>query len=254
MNNVIEMVPSIALDEAQREEVLACGRRIRTEKIALRKSSMAIGRDGAFIENLADRGSWEVFGCRNQHEFRIAEGIGRSNWYRVIGIGLKFLEVDRESYIAMSLENAERLAAEPPEVRHDKDNLQKAAEMTAEAFDDYMTTLGAHREGRPKREQWVQVKWRMRAEQRKVIQSALETWKQEHGIEDDAFALETLVMEYSDRPTLTGFILESIPRLTGTVRETNDIETLKASLVEYVQEMANIVRVCCGEVEEEEIA
>lgn len=251
MSNVIEMVPAQTLDESMRTAVLECSTRIRANKIMLRKAAMAIGYDGALIDKLADRGSWQFLGYRHQHEFRISEGIGRSNWYRVVGVAKLFLEVERDVYIAMSMENAERLSVESPDVRLDPENLRRAAEMTAREFDNLMTTEGAHREGRPKSERWVEVKWRMRDAQRKVIEAALKAWKEEHGIEDDAFALETLVMEYSDRPTLTGFILESIPRLTDTVRDATEINSLKQAVTEYLQEMAEIVHICCGETEEE---
>ena len=128
MSTVVEMIPTIALDEQQQQEVLECSRRIRVEKIALRKASMAIGRDGAFIENLADRGSWTLLGYRDQHDFRTAEGIGRSNWYRVVAVAKQFLVVDREVYMAMTMENAERLSIEPDEIRLNPDNLQRAAD------------------------------------------------------------------------------------------------------------------------------
>lgn len=250
MSNVIEMSPTIGLDEQQRQEVLECGKRIRTEKIALRKSSMSIGRDGAFIENLADRGSWQVLGCKNQHEYRIAEGIGRSNWYRVVAVAKKFLDVDRDVYMAMSMENAERLSVEPDDVRLDQGNLQAAASMTAEEFDDHLTTTTAHNEGKPKQEKWVQIHIHLREEQRKVIQEALQNWKGQHGIQDDAYAWELLCIEYADRPTLAGFILDSIPRLTGAVHDAADVDALKVSILEYLHEMAEIVHVCCGETEE----
>ena len=258
MNNVIEMVPAILLDEMQKEEVLASSRRIRTDNVALRKASMAIGRDGAFIESLADKGSWQVLGYRHQHEFRIAEGLGRSNWYRVVAIASQFLEVDRDTYMAMSLENAERLSIEPRSVRLDPENLQRAATMTAKEFSDLMTTEGAHRDGKPKHEKWVEIKWKMRAAQREAIERDLAAWAMEHGIEYNSesgyYALELMLAEYRERPTLAGFILESIPRLTSTIRSTTDIGELKSQLADYLEEMSNIVKVCCGEVQEEESA
>jgi hypothetical protein len=254
MANVIEMVPAQTLDENMKAAVLECTTRIRANKIMLRKAAMAIGYDGAVIESLAERGSWQFLGYHDQHDFRVSEGIGRSNWYRVVGVARLFLEVDRDVYIAMSMENAERLSVESPEIRLDPENLRRAAEMTAREFDDLMTTEGAHREGRPKSERWVEMKWRMQIRQREVIEAALKTWKEEHGLDDDAFALEMLVMEYADRPTLVSFILESIPRLTGAIRETTEIETLKEELTAYLQEMSDIVRVCCGETQEEESA
>ena len=251
MSNVVEIVPQITLDEQERAEIIACDIRIQTNTVPLRKAAMEIGRDGAYIESRAEKGSWQLLGFKHQHEYRIAKGIGKSNWYRVVAVARAFLAIDRETYVSMSMENAERLSVESEDIRLNPDNIQKAADLSAEEFDDFITTVGAHKDGKPKRERWVQMHIRLRDQQRKVIQSALNTWKEEHGIQDDAFALETLVMEYSERPTLTGFILESIPRLTETLRQTEEIDALKQAISVHLQEMANIVHVCCGEIEEE---
>ena len=254
MNNILEMVPEVALNEKQMAAVLACGKRIQKDKIALRKASMSIGYDGAYIESLAEFGSWRLLGYEHQHAFRIGEGLGRSNWYRVLSVAKKFLEIDRDAYVQMSRENAERLSLEPPKVRFDPDNLKRAAEMTARDFADLMTVDGAHREGKPKEEKWVEVKWRMRTEQRKVIEAALEGWKSEHGIEDDVFALEMLVAEYADRPTLIGFLLQSQVDLAEQVKEASDLEQLRLDVASYVTKIGRHIALCCGEIEEEEVA
>jgi hypothetical protein len=254
MSNIIEMVPAHALDESLQAVVLGCAGRIRNNKVTLRKAAMAIGYDGAVIDSLAERGSWTFLGFHNQHDFRIAEGIGRSNWYRVVGVASKFLTIDREVYVAMSMENAERLSIEPPEIRLDPTVLQLAAEMTAEKFDDEMTTRGAHRDGRPKREHWVQVKWLMRVEQRKVIELALASWKEEHGIEDDVFALETMLAEIHSRPTLVGFLLQSRSDLVEQIKTSDDLAQLKLYVANYVIGIQKQIDLCCGETEEERSA
>ena len=260
MSNVVEMKSvqsldiAVNLDEDLKAEILECKKRIEHDKVPLRKLAMCIGRDGAFIESLAERGSWQFLGYKDQHDFRIAQGICRSNWYRHVGVASHFLKVDRPYYLAMTMENAERLAVEPEEVRFDPDKLAKAATMTARTFDDLLTQEGAHREGKPRHERWVQVRYRMKEEQRRVIENALTAWKEEHGIADDAYALELLAVEYMDRPTLVGFLLRSRQELTEKIRSVEDVAQLKLLLADYLIEMGGVLESCCGAVEEEEIA
>lgn len=251
MSNLIEMPVIQSLDPELRNQVVARYNRLRQRATSLRKLTMEVGWDAAFIER---NNGWEVLGFKHQHDCRITLGLGRSNWYRVIAVAQKFVELDEEKFFAMSMENAERLGMEPVEVRYDPENVLAAATMTASKFNDKLTIAGAHREGKPVNEHWVEIKWRIREEQRAMIEQGLEEWQREHGIEDQGYALELLIAEYRDRPTLVGFILESIPRLTDAINCTDEIGKLKGDLAEYLQEMAGVVRLCCGETEEEKSA
>jgi hypothetical protein len=188
-----------------------------------------------------------VLGFANQHEFRIAKGFSRSNWYRLIAIGLKFQKLDRDSYLAMSTENAERLGIEKEDVRLDAENLRAAAEMKATDFADYLVTKGAHEAGVSKLEKWAEMSWKMRAEQKKVIQEGLKGWMEENELTDEVYALELLVAEYRDRPTFVGFVLEEVPKLTEAIKSTDDATELKLLMVSHIQRMGNIMNKCAGE-------
>lgn len=250
MADVIEMVPSVALDEKLQSEVRACAARIKTEKVALRRAAMAIGHDGAFIESLADRGSWQVLGYKHQHDFRMSEGIGRSNWYRVLGIAKHFLKIDREMYCTMSVDNAERLSLEPEAVRLNPENIRRAAEMKAKDFDELMTSEGAEREGIPERERWRDLRFRLRDAQYKAIEEGLKSWMDEHDIANEGYGLELLIAEYRDRPTLTGFLLDSMSKLTAVIKDSSDLGELKILLANYVLEVGHLIESCCGAAEE----
>ena len=235
------------LDEKQRAQVLESGRVLVESNTTLRNISKQIAWHGAFIEHLSEQGSWGVLGFANQHEFRIAKGFSRSNWYRLVAIGLKFQKLDRDTYLAMSTENAERLGIEKEDVRYDAENLRAAAEMKATEFADYLVTKGAHAEGKSKSEKWAEMSFKMRAEQKKVIQEGLKGWMEEHEITDEVYALELLVAEYRDRPTFVGFILEEVPRLTAAIKDIDDATELNLLVVSHLQRMGNIMNHCAGE-------
>lgn len=235
------------LDEKERAQVLECGRRLTGNGVTLRNISKDIAWDGAYIEHLAPKGSWGVLGFADQHAFRIARGYSRSNWYRLISIGLRFQKLDRQSYLTMSTENAERLALEKEHVRYDPENIRAAAEMKASDFGDYLVTKGAHAEGISKLEKWAEMSFKMRAEQKRVIQEGLKEWMQENELTDEVYALELLVAEYRDRSTFVGFILEEVPKLTEAIKTTDDATELKLLMASHIQRMGDIMNKCAGE-------
>jgi len=237
------------LDEKQRALVLESGRVLVESNVTLRNVSKLIAWHGGFIEHLADQGAWGVLGFANQHEFRIAKGFSRSNWYRLVAIGLRFQKLDCDSYLAMSTENAERLGLEREDVRLDPENLRAAAEMKTSDFADYLVTKGAHAEGKSKSEKWAEWNFKLRAEQKKVMQDGLRGWMVEHELEDETFALELLIAEYRDRPAMTTFMLDAKDKLTQAIKETSDLSSLKLTVANHVLEMGHIIEVCCGEVD-----
>lgn len=235
------------LDEKQRAQVLESGRVLSETGVTLRNVSKLTAWHGAFIEHWAEKGSWGVLGFKDQHDFRIAKGFSRSNWYRLVAIGLRFQKLDRDTYLAMSTENAERLGLEGESVRYDPENLRAAAEMKAADFGDYLVTKGAHAEGVSKAEKWAEMRWKMRDAQKKVIEEGLKGWMEEHEIDDEVYALELLVAEYRDRPTFVGFILDEMPKLTEAIKTTDDPTELKLLMVSHIQRMGEIMNKCAGE-------
>jgi hypothetical protein len=235
------------LDEKQRALVLESGRVLVESNVTLRNVSKLIAWHGGFIEHLADQGSWGVLGFTNQHEFRIAKGFSRSNWYRLVAVGARFQKLDRDSYLAMSTENAERLGLEKENVRYDSENVRAAADMKASDFADYLVTKIAHAEGKPKQEKWAEMSWKMRDAQKKVIQEGLKGWMAELELTDEVYALELLVAEYRDRPTFVGFVLEEVPKLTEAIKTTDDATELKLLMVSHIQRMGDIMNHCVGE-------
>jgi hypothetical protein len=80
-----------------------------------------------------------------------------------------------------------------------------------------------------------------------VIERGLEDWQHEHGIDDEGYALELMIAEYRERPTLVGFMTESIARLPKQVSEANGIDELRVAFKTHLREMEEILHICCGE-------
>ena len=244
--------PVESMDDRLKAQALESDRCIRRESKRLSKASMEIGWEGAFLRR---NNAWPLLGHEHENSYRAAVGIGRSTWYDVVKIASYFPQLDKETYLAMSLENARRLGMEPEAVRYDPKILQKATTQPAQEFKDELTTEGAHREGKPLSEHWKAMEWRFRQEQYEVIEQGLKDWQHEHGIDDLGYALELMIAECRERPTLVGFMTESIPRLTREVMtvhsgedvELSDLRALRETFAVHLKEMGEILRICCGE-------
>jgi hypothetical protein len=215
--------------------------------VGLTKQSLLIGWEGHFIKR---HNGWERLGFADEKSYRASKGIARSTWYKMVGLAERFEGLDRDDFLAMSIENAEQLAAAPRSVRENREMLRAAASQTAREFEGELVRVTAERECKAASEIYVTIKWRIKQAQREVIERGLEDWQHEHGIDDPGFALELMVAEYRERATLAGFIQESIVRLTREVTRAETIEDLRALrgvFAQHIAEMGEILRVVCGE-------
>ena len=221
--------------------------RISDNRGRLNKASMEIGWDGYFIKR---NNGWRLLGYEDEKQFRRSKGVGRSTWYKMVGIAERLQHLTRDEFLSMTIENAEQLSVQPGEAKRDPELILKAQSNTAEEFADALVGAAAQREQKPVGEVYVTIKWRIRQAQREAIERGLEDWQQEHGLDDPGYALELMIAEYHDRPTLVGFITESIPRLARAVSEAqsaSDLEQLRELFAQHIQEMAEILKICCGE-------
>lgn len=253
---VVQISQTIALNEAEQEEIRSIGRLIDSVWGMASKATKELGWLGAQIESKAERGAWVVLGCKDQHDFRIARGISRSNWYRHVGIALKFVgRIEKELYTAMTLENAERLAVENSEIRYDEQLIRDAASMSIREFADKLATLGAHAEGKSKRQRYAEMRLRLEETTRDYIENGVRGWCQENGIElraEDgiAYGLQLMVAELADGPTLVGYLLEAVPRIAKAARTSEDVVELRDMLVDFLVEINNRVNLRYGDSED----
>lgn len=225
--------------------------RISAHWNGLNKLSMGIGWDGYFIKR---HDGWRRLHFEDEKHYRRAKGIGRSTWYKMTGIAERLQHLTRNQFLAMTIENAEQLSVQPLGVKHDPDLILLAQTVTAAEFADELVLDQAQRENKPVKDVLVTMKWRIRQGQRKVIERYLEDWCQEHGIDDEGYGLELALAELHERPTLVGFISDSIPWLTEAVtkaRSVSELEGLRGLVAQHIQEMGEILKVCCGENEED---
>ena len=244
------------LDEAEQQEILDSIKRIETINTQVTKGCMELGWEGAKIQSLAEKGSWGVAGFKDQHDFRITKGIGRANWYRHVGVAMRFYgHIDKATYLAMKMENAERLTIERSEIRFDAKYLADAANMSTKEFGDMLTNLVAHLDGKPVKKRYAEIRLRLEEQQRDFIENGIKGWCATHGIDltEDGlgYGMQLMVSELAERPTLVGFLLESIPKLTEAARKADDLTDLRALIVDFVIEMNNQVHICCGEMSDE---
>jgi hypothetical protein len=229
------------------ERLLQADRNISEAWIGLTKRSMLIGWEGAFIKRY---NGWERLGYMDEKHYRADKGIGRSTWYKMVGLAEHFPNVSKEQFLAMSIENAEQLAVVPLEARENPVLLSSAATKTAREFESDLIFDTAVRENKPVSEVFVTMKWRIRQAQREVIERGLEDWQHEHGIDDPGYALELMIAEVHERLTLVGFMTESIPRLSRAVmaaESQEDLEDLRKLFARHIQEMGEVLKICCGE-------
>lgn len=230
-----------------RELVLESDRAIRQAWGKLSKRSMEIGYEGAFLKR---NDAWHLLGAIDEKAYRAAVGVGRSTWYKMVGLAERFPHLTKAEFMAMSIENAEQLAAAPMETRKDAELLDAATQMTARDFEGELVRHTAKRENKPVGEVYVNMKWRIKQAQREVIERGLADWQHEHGIDDEGYALELMIAEFRERPTLVGFMSESITRLTREVldaKSTDDFERLRQTFAQHIREMGEILKICCGE-------
>lgn len=231
------------------EELRLSERRIANNWNNWNKMSMAIGWDGYFIKR---HDGWIALGYEDEKHFRRVHHIGRSTWYKMVGIAERLSHLAMEDFLAMTIENAEQLSVQPGAAKRDPALILKAQTHTAEQFADALLEATAIRENKPLGEVYVTMKWRIKQAQREVIERGLEDWQHEHGIDDEGYALELMIAEYRERPTLVGFMTESIPRLSREIARAESMEQLSAlrqTFAIHLREMNEILRICCGEPE-----
>lgn len=243
MGTLTEMPTIQNLDSGRKERVLASYRCMQQCVVKESKTSMERGWEAAQIER--DNG-WEIIGFKHQHDCRVSLGVSYANWYRTMSVAQNFAELSKAEFLAMKLENAELLGRQSTEIRYNPQNIEAAGTETINIFKTKFTPLPAQ-----EKEHWSTMELRMRKEQKEVVEKGIREFQSEHGIENPAYALELMVVETSERPTLVGFLHSAIHDLGEAIREAkDDAEKLAMILRDHIKAMEEIVHTCCGEVEE----
>ena len=227
-------------------------RRITENGSRFNKASMEIGWDGFFIKQ---HQGWRLLGYEDEHRYRQAKGIGRSTWYKMVGIAERLSHLTRENFLAMTVENAEQLSEQPMSMKETPELILKAQTESSEKFADSLVAHEAARSNTPAKDVPVIMKFHVRQSQRKVIERGLQEWEHAHGIDDPGYALELMIAEFRERLTFVGFISESIVRLSRAVTAAHtpeELEDLRQLFAAHLKEMGELLKICSGEPGSEE--
>jgi hypothetical protein len=263
MTVVDELLPPVDLERGKQDEnalndldnrLKEADLNISESWVSLNKRSMLIGWEGYFIKS---HNGWARLGYADEQHYRSTKGIARSTWYKMVNLAEQLSFLNKEEFLAMSIENAEQLAAAPREAREDPALIAAASTLSARDFESELVANTAERENKPVNEVYVTIKWRIKQGQREVIERGLKDWQHEHGIDDPGYALELMIAEFHDRPSLVGFLRESIPMLTREVTQADsieDLQELRKVVAAHIQDMGEILKLCCGETKADEQA
>ena len=223
-----------------------CDEHVRRAWRSVKKHSMEIGWYGRILkaENL-----FQELGYADEVAYWQAAGVGHSTWYKMIRIAEAFAHLTLDEFLALSIENADQLSTLNEAARHDEKLLAQAAKQTAIQFEETLAEHTAEVQHRPVAELSVTWKLHMKRGQRTVIEQRLRQWQQEHGIADEAYALEMLIAEYTERLTLVGYMTETIQRLERSTAGTSskDAAALRTEIRTLVTEMQEALRLVVGE-------
>lgn len=203
------------------------------------KTSMERGWECVSIERDS---AWEHIGFKHQHDCRVYLGVSYSNWYRTMAVAQNFAKLTKAEFLTMKLSNAELLGQQEPEIRYDLENIERAGNESIEIFKTRFTFAPVDQKDKPTKFEVPMTKDKCEA-----IELGIKQFMSEHSIDNESYALELIVAEVRERPTLVGFVQDSIPRLTKAVMEAQDFEELRSLIVDHLRAMGELLKVCCGE-------
>lgn len=239
MASAVMMEPVMELADDLKQQVLESDRCIRQAWNKLRKASQEIGWEGAFLRA---NNAWFLLGCENEDAYRVKVGIGRSTWFRMVGIAECFTGLTKSKFMAMSITNAEQLAKKSLLARQNLTLVNAAALNTGREFNAVL-------ESKPVGEIYVTMKWRIKQVQHEVIAQGLEDWQHEHGFDDDGYALEQIIAAARQRDTLIRFVDELIPKLDSAMLTAKGSVKLRGVVAVLVGKLEEISKKCKEEMD-----
>ena len=122
------------------------------------------------------------------------------------------------------------------------ENIDRAGNESIEIFKTRFTFAPVDQKDKP-----TKFEVPMSKDKCEAIELGIKQFMSEHSIDNESYALELIVAEVRERPTLVGFVQDSIPRLTKAVMEAQDFEELRSLIVDHLRAMGELLKVCCGE-------
>jgi hypothetical protein len=241
MGSVVDMAGEVQnLDTGTlKKQLEESFRSLQKNSTKLNRTSMEIGWDAAFIER---HDGWQLFGYKHQHACRTALGISYSNWFRVLSIANCFPRLTKAEYLCMKLDSADVLGRQPEEVRYDQAMIELASKEPIEVFKVRFAPTPGESKDHPSTFEVT-----MLPEKKEAIEAGLRNFMSVNNIDNQSYALELIVAEYAQGPTIAGFLSKAIPEVTQSVKADGDLEDLRVIVLNFIQELGNLLLQGCGE-------
>jgi hypothetical protein len=221
-------------------ELLEADQRLHEAWSGMRKNSMIIGWEGFFIKS---RNGFAELGYANEAQYYRSVGMGRSTWFKMIGLAEAFAHLSREEFLSMKIENAAYLSTLSEPMRRSRKLISMATDLTAFDFQNALAQINKEKTMAPK------ISTHDRLKLPAGIRTAVDGWQQEHGLESPRQALALMVSECTERATLVGFMLEWQKRLTVAIETASspaDLRDLKAMFAAYLKDAQEMLLLYAG--------
>jgi hypothetical protein len=175
-------------------------------------------RIGFHAAAIKQENAFGLLGYESEDDARKAAEVGESTWYANIRIAENFPGIEEKLFCSMKLSNAKRLCDLPESKRLTEYWIRLAGTESIAKFAELVNVEmnGAAKESDGK-EKSVTFKQTMPASRKKMVEEGLKQYALEIGV-DDSRALEFMVEERKQAPSLLGVITEAVKRI-GRIRD-----------------------------------
>lgn len=172
---------------------------------------------GWIAHEMKANNQFTLLGYNTEGEARTALKIGRSTWFRYVGLAEKLNKLGKEEFVKLIPENADHLARLDPKLRYRRDLVKAAQTMTEEEFEKLLVKHRAADEDADEDDVVVSLKFRLTEGQRKAIKSTFDWFAGQHEIpkDEESKILELICAEIKHgKPVVTAMM-----RATGRLGE-----------------------------------
>ena len=213
-----------------REKAKANDALVTTLKETARVSSLEIGW---ICREMKEQNQFPLLGFDTENEYRKAKKIGRSTWFRYIGLADKFKKLPKAEFLKLIAENADHLAKFEDKIRYNKDLIKKAQTLTEEEFEKHLVRHRSRAEDRD--EDDVIVTWKLRLPEgvNKVRKRVFKKFAEQHEIpvDDEVKILELICAEIEHRQPVVTAMMRCTNRLGEISKLFTDAGNLSADEV-----------------------
>jgi hypothetical protein len=189
----------IILPPAGDVNVVELEQRVRQIARTLRTTTMQLAWFG-FRLRYALGDDWSPIGFDSEESYRESLGIGRSTWYKAIGIGAALCTLKLSDMEQITVSNAEILIQVDQSLWHDYPWIEEAKKLPTEQFALLVTQR--NRQSGNFKEVWTFYRCKVPVTAKKFLEETVERFKVENGLSTAGEALELLIADVHDRPNV----------------------------------------------------